>query len=198
MVHPSAVDLLVPVKSLNEAKSRLRRTLGHVDGDAHRALALAMLSDTVVAALCATRVRRVAVVTPDPDVLSVAAALGAVPLHDTSEDGLNASLTFGEAFLCETEPRASIGVLQADLPALRAAELDKAIDAARSKRAICADRQGSGTTLLLAGHGRPTSPFVCGSVSPPAAPPGNRPGDDTEGGARGGGSPPPLVPGRGG
>ena len=55
--------------------------------------------------------------------------------------------------LRERDPRGVVGALQADLPALRPTELAAAIAAAGGRRAFCADRPGTGTTLLLAAPG---------------------------------------------
>ncbi|SFB40816.1 2-phospho-L-lactate guanylyltransferase [Amycolatopsis marina] len=162
----STVDLVVPVKSLDEGKSRLYRSLGHDDLDRHRALVLAIVTDTIDAALRAARVRRAVVVTPDPEVLATVAALGAIGLRDTQEGDLNASLSFGHFFLRGADAHANVGVLLADLPALRPDELDACVDAARGRRAMCTDRHGTGTALLLTGAGQQLQPrFGAGSAS---------------------------------
>lgn len=148
----SGVDLVVPVKSLHTAKSRLLRSLRTTDYLAHRELVLAMLTDTLLAAMAATAVHRVAVVTPDPDVRATAAALGAIPLIEPARGGLNRALAYGESFLRATGPHRQMGALQADLPALRPVEVDDAVALAHNRRAFCADWSGRGTTLLLAGR----------------------------------------------
>lgn len=152
------VDLVVPVKSLRVAKSRLLRTLRTPDYLAHRALVLAMVTDTLLAAMSATAIRRVVVVTPDPDVRATATALGAIPLLEPAHGGLNQALGCGEAFLRGTDPHRQVGALQADLPALRPDELDEAIAAASDGRAFCADWSSRGTTLLLAERERGLNP----------------------------------------
>ena len=58
------VDLIVPVKRLDRAKSRLRGALSERT-DEHVALVLALLLDTVTAATQAPGVRRVLVVCED-------------------------------------------------------------------------------------------------------------------------------------
>jgi 2-phospho-L-lactate guanylyltransferase len=58
-----------------------------------------------------------------------------------------------------------IGALQADLPALRAAELSAALAEAGDRRAFVADAEGTGTTLLLSSPGGELAPrFGAGSA----------------------------------
>jgi 2-phospho-L-lactate guanylyltransferase len=73
------VDLIVPVKSLAHAKSRLRGAADDGRGDraTHAALVLAIVEDTLVAARAAQVTRRILVVTPDPRVAQVAGRCGA-------------------------------------------------------------------------------------------------------------------------
>ncbi|GAA1334895.1 2-phospho-L-lactate guanylyltransferase [Saccharothrix algeriensis] len=149
------VDLVVPVKTLQRAKTRL---VGVTDD--RPALALAFALDTITAALPA--VRRVLAVTEDP---AVAAELRAMGVDSApGPEGLNEALRFGAAMLRQRDRRCVVGALQADLPALRTAELRAALAAAES-RAFCPDRQGTGTTLLLSAPGGELEPeFGVGSA----------------------------------
>jgi 2-phospho-L-lactate guanylyltransferase len=167
------VDLVVPVKRLAAAKSRLRGAADGGVGDptAHARLALALTLDTVAAARAATRVRSVLVVTADR---SVAATLGAagVEVVDDPLVGLNAAYERGAGLLRARDPDVAVGALQADLPALRPAELDAAVAAALAvgKRAFTADAEGTGTTFLLAAAGVELEPrFGGGSAARHAA-----------------------------
>ncbi|MDP9434776.1 MAG: 2-phospho-L-lactate guanylyltransferase [Actinomycetota bacterium] len=155
MPSTADVDLIIPVKPLSRAKSRL---LGAADGgrcgrSAHVRLVLALLEDTVTAALCTDAVRRVVVATPDTAVAQLALRLGADVVQDEPPDGLNAALRQAARVLRRDDPRSVVGALQGDLPALRPDELSQAIFAAEGRRAYCADRHGSGTTLLLSAQG---------------------------------------------
>jgi 2-phospho-L-lactate/phosphoenolpyruvate guanylyltransferase len=156
------VDLVVPIKRLDRAKSRLR---GAVDGP-HAELVLALLLDTVTAAAAARGVRRVLVVCEDE---RVTAALTGTPVECVDErglPGLNAALAYGADRLRAENPDGVVGALQADLPALRPAELTAAIAAAGRRRAFCADRPDTGTTLLLSAPGGPLDPrFGPGSAA---------------------------------
>ncbi|MFB9908015.1 2-phospho-L-lactate guanylyltransferase [Allokutzneria oryzae] len=154
------VDLVVPVKPLHRAKSRLlgAADCGRRDPGAHAALALALAKDTLTAAAEAPGVRRVVAITSDPEVTSALRALGVESIPDEPDSGLNEALRHGARVLRETDPLARIGALQADLPALRPAELGAALAASEGRRAHCPDRQGTGTTLLVAGLGGELDP----------------------------------------
>lgn len=156
----AGVQLLVPIKPLRLAKSRL---LGAADNgvrhpDAHASLVLAVARDTVAAARRATAVRDVVVVTADPELTACFTAAGVEVLPDAPTAGLNAALRHADTVLRARDRTTRIGALQADLPALRSAELSAALDAAGTRRAFCPDRQGSGTTLLVAESGTPLAP----------------------------------------
>jgi 2-phospho-L-lactate/phosphoenolpyruvate guanylyltransferase len=160
------VDLVVPVKPLHVAKSRLRGAADHGagDADAHAALALALAHDTVTAVRAARAVRRLLVVSSDPVVAAELAAVGVEVAGDPG-GGLNAALRHGAALL--GDPLTAVGALQADLPALDPDELDAALTAfGGAGRAFCADAEGTGTTLLLAGPGAALDPrFGAGSAA---------------------------------
>ncbi|SDM96165.1 2-phospho-L-lactate guanylyltransferase [Allokutzneria albata] len=154
------VDLVVPVKSLHRAKSRLLGAAdrGRRDPGAHAALALALALDTLSAAAAAPGVRRVVAVTSDADVASAVREIGIESIPDIPDRGLNEALRHGARVLREADPLARLGALQADLPALRPSELAAALAASDGGRAHCPDRQGTGTTLLLAGVGGELDP----------------------------------------
>ncbi|MPZ27257.1 MAG: NTP transferase domain-containing protein [Micromonosporaceae bacterium] len=169
--------LVVPVKWLAEAKSRLR---GAPVGVPHAALVLAMAQDTVRAALVCPVVVEVLVVTDDPEVTAALGGLGARVVADAPAAGLNAALEHGAAVVAGTATggRRPVAALAADLPALRPAELAGALRAAElagapraaelagAPRAAAApggrgfvpDRSGTGTTLLAALEGVPLDP----------------------------------------
>jgi 2-phospho-L-lactate guanylyltransferase len=154
---PDAVDLVVPIKELRHAKSRLvgvSAGLGRAPAaasTAHTDLALALAADTLAAVL-ASAVRRVAVVTAEPR----AAALvrdGHASDDDRGDDdrgddggcpprtvvvddpaaGLNAAVRAGVERLVRrgavehTGRPVPVAALLGDLPALRPAELDAAL-----------------------------------------------------------------------
>ncbi|MFD5298532.1 2-phospho-L-lactate guanylyltransferase [Streptomyces mutabilis] len=148
--------LVVPVKPLARAKSRLADT-AH-DG-VRPGLALAFAQDTVAAALACPEVADVAVVTDDARAGRELAKLGAGVVPDEPGGGLNAALAHGAAVVRATRPARPVAALNADLPALRPAELTRVLAAATEfPRAFLADAAGIGTTLLAAAPGRELTP----------------------------------------
>jgi 2-phospho-L-lactate guanylyltransferase len=148
-------SLVVPVKVLARAKTRMSGAAGP-----HReALALAVATDTVAAALRCDRVRRVIVVTDDPVPAAELAALGARIVPDEPDAGLNPALMYGASRGREDAPGDGVGAISADLPALRPAELARVLDAAAGwPEAFVPDAAGIGTTLYTARPGVPFSP----------------------------------------
>ncbi|MEU9477235.1 2-phospho-L-lactate guanylyltransferase [Streptomyces sp. NPDC048191] len=143
--------LVIPLKPLSRAKSRLSDTAA--DG-VRPGLALAFAQDTVTAALACPAVADVAVVTDDELAARELAALGARIVPDTPASGLNAALAHGAAVVRDMRPRTPVAALNADLPALRPAELAVALGAAAEfPRAFLPDAAELGTTLLTAGPG---------------------------------------------
>ncbi|MEU8822996.1 2-phospho-L-lactate guanylyltransferase [Streptomyces sp. NPDC048636] len=155
-----AWTLVVPLKPLARAKSRLSEAAG----DALRpGLALAFALDTVAAALAAGLVRGVTVVTDDPLAGRELSALGARIVPDPPGSGLNAALAHAARAVREEHPGAAVAALNADLPALRSAELDQVLDIASGlSRAFLADAAGVGTTLLSAAPGTELAPAFGG------------------------------------
>ncbi|MEV6444372.1 2-phospho-L-lactate guanylyltransferase [Amycolatopsis sp. NPDC051716] len=152
------VDLVVPMKHPRDGKSRLR---GAVEADRHPGLVLALAADTLAAVAASARVRRVLLVAADPEAVAKLGELGELGVEivtEPAEKTLNAAFRHGEALLKADDPAAVVGALQADLPALRAVDLTAAIAEAAGTRAFVADRQGTGTTLLLAAPGEPLDP----------------------------------------
>ncbi|WP_414167861.1 2-phospho-L-lactate guanylyltransferase [Streptoverticillium reticulum] len=150
--------LVVPVKSLALAKSRLG--VAGPGRPPRPALALAFALDTVEAALACPVVRGVAVVTDDPLAGAGLAALGARVLPEPpGGGGLNAALAHGARSVRERLPDGAVATLNADLPALRPAELERVLErAAEFPRAFLADAAGIGTTLLAAAPGMELAP----------------------------------------
>lgn len=161
------MDLIVPMKPPRVGKSRLRGALAYPDDDArHAELVLALASDTLSAVTSATGVRRVLVVATDPETLDDLRLFGVEIIREPpGAHGLNAALRHGESVLRRDDAMSTVGALQADLPALRSADLTAALAEAAGRRAFTADRQGTGTTLLLSAPGGPLDPrFGVGSA----------------------------------
>jgi 2-phospho-L-lactate guanylyltransferase len=142
--------VLVPVKDLGSAKSRLR---GALPGVPHADLVLALVLDTLTAALGCPAVAGVLVVSSDEAVAAAARDVGAKVVPDTPAAGLNAALAHGAA----VTGRGPLAALAGDLPALRGSDLAAALSAA-TVRGYVPDAAGTGTTLLAAPPGVPLEP----------------------------------------
>ncbi|WP_067544845.1 2-phospho-L-lactate guanylyltransferase [Nocardia crassostreae] len=147
--HRPSVHAVIAVKSLGQAKSRLSDRLHPHD---RSRLVLAMLADTVTAAVATHGIASVTVVTPDPAVTDVVSELGAhvhPEPHDHPTGGLNAALSAAAAAVRLRHGAVDLLALQADLPALRPHELSDMLAAAPHRRSVVADHEGSGTVALL-------------------------------------------------
>jgi 2-phospho-L-lactate guanylyltransferase len=156
-------SVVVPAKRLAVAKTRLRPLTDRADrpAQAHEALVLALLADTVAAALACPAVAEVVVVTDEPAAAGLVRGLGARTVSDDPDSGLNAALQHG----ARAAGGDAVAALSSDLPALRPAELAGALGAAAAApHAFVADVHGTGTTLLTA-VGTPLRPrFGTGSA----------------------------------
>ncbi|MFJ2180325.1 2-phospho-L-lactate guanylyltransferase [Streptomyces anulatus] len=153
-------SLVVPLKPLARAKSRLARAAGE---DARPRLALAFAQDTVAAALACCRVRDVVVVTDDAVAAAALSALGARIVPDAPGAGLNAALAHGARSVRALRPAAAVAALNADLPALRTGELARVLDFASAfPNAFLRDAAGIGTTFLAAASGAEFRPAFGG------------------------------------
>lgn len=153
MAEPSrpAVRVVVPVKELDTAKSRLSEVLP----SAYReGLVLAMLSD-VLAALAAAGLADVDVLSPDRRVLGFAAACGARPLAQPPACATLAQAVDAAAASVSVD---SLLVVHADVPLATAAELTALVsvqdagqldDGGGPMVVVAPDRAGRGTNALL-------------------------------------------------
>jgi 2-phospho-L-lactate guanylyltransferase len=142
--------VLLPVKPPARGKSRLTVFSGLPD-PVRRQLAEAFALDTAEACLAASSVGAVLVVTDDAGFSSHMRALGCAAIPDGVSDDLNASLVQAAAEAARRWPDLVPVALTADLPALRAADLDAALSSVPAGRpAYVSDAEGVGTTLYTA------------------------------------------------
>lgn len=144
------VALIIAVKRLAAAKTRLAPVFS---APTREKVVLAMLIDTLTAALGVESVGSITVITPDDAAAAAAAGLGASVLADPTPEGhpdpLNNAIAIAERMIAESFSNAV--VLQGDLPALQTQELAEAIAAARHHgRSFVADRPATGTAALCA------------------------------------------------
>lgn len=147
--------LLVPVKALDRAKSRLG-----LEPEQRVALMRAFAADAIEAARLSPRVAQIYVVCSEP------LELDDVEVLDDEGDGdLNRALRHAERQVRLRHPGQGVAAMCADLPALRTEDLTEALSAGLSPRWFVADAAGSGTTLLAAGSGVDLQPhFGAGSA----------------------------------
>lgn len=142
--------VVVPVRALEGAKSRLSATLTAAE---RRRLVERMLRRTVGAAIAAEGVALVAVVSPDPATLEVAQELGALPIPQRTS-GLNPGLAEARDTLAGRVDR--LLVLPGDLPGIAPDDVEAVLAAADSASAdgrpvvvLAPDRHARGTNALL-------------------------------------------------
>ncbi len=142
------VHAVMAVKHIDRAKSRLASELSI---EQRAQLVLAMFTDTVVAATAVPELLSLTVVTPDPLVAARARELGAHVIDEPplGDDPLNTALAAGARDARERHGPAHLLALQADLPALRTAELADVLAVAVGARSVVIDHTGTGTAALL-------------------------------------------------
>ncbi len=149
--------LLVPVKALSLAKSRLSVTASGDREPLMRAFAL----DAIHAAIRSPSVAQVHVVTDDPGF----DLDGAQRLPDEGDGDLNRALHHASLRVRLVDPDLAVAAMCADLPSLRTEDLTDALSAGLTPRWFVADSAGTGTTLLAAGPGVDLEPhFGTGSA----------------------------------
>ena len=138
--------IVVPVKRLSHAKTRLRDVL---TGAERALLAQTMLRD-VLGVL--RRVRGLAgalVVTDDPDVTHIAAALECEVVPEGGEAGLNAAVMRGVARL-ERERQSGVVVLPGDVPLVTQDEIERVLLALHEWPLVLVPAKRDGGTNLIA------------------------------------------------
>lgn len=147
--------VVIPVKPAAVGKSRLfagsTADAAGLRAAARTELARAIALDTIAAAAA---VCPVVVVTDDDATAAAAREHGAEVVGEGDTPGLNAAVAVGVAAAEASFPTAHRAALLGDLPALRAEQLAAALRrAATHARAVVADAEGSGSTLVTARAG---------------------------------------------
>ena len=139
---PGDLCVIVPVKGLGEAKSRLAAVLGP---EQRASLVLAMLED-VLTAVRAAHEGLLLLVTPDEEYAPAAERAGADLLADAG-GGYNAAVAQALAAAGAREAGAAL-VLPADQPRAQPADLRTAIEALGEHGVVVAPSRDGGTGLL--------------------------------------------------
>lgn len=142
--------VLIPVKPLNEAKTRLASLLQLID---RARLAQAMFEDVLWATRRAPGVAGIMVVTQDVVIRRLANSSGAKVCEEGSVQGHNRALSKGAAAL-RSPPVGAIVVLPADIPLLTPGDVTALLDSQRKNGGviICPDHHQRGTNALVLPH----------------------------------------------
>jgi 2-phospho-L-lactate guanylyltransferase len=137
---------ILPIKSLAQAKQRLRHELAAHD---RRALVEAMFADALVALGRVHTLERIVVVSGDRVAQRIAGGYGATVIED-DERGHNTAATRGIATLLEDGIERAL-LVPGDCPTLSASDLNALLTHPAGERSalIVPDRHGTGTNALL-------------------------------------------------
>ncbi len=139
--------IIVPVKKANP-KSRLSGVLSLED---RRELVRLMLEDMISSIDSEGLLNQTFVVSSDEESLQFASKLGAKPIREPTEKGVNAAVEMG---MKETPDSEGWLILPADIPFLTGRDLSRVLDFSEGGPAIVISpsRDFSGTNLLLLGR----------------------------------------------
>jgi 2-phospho-L-lactate guanylyltransferase len=148
-IHPAqSVIAIIPVGELDGAKSRLGAVL---DAEERLELTVGLARRTIAAAVAATSIDEVLVITPDDAVRALAVELGARPIRQR-DSGLNHGLVAARAEAVAAGAGAVL-ILPIDLPDVTPDAIDAIAAQLREHDrplvAIVPDRHGRGTNALL-------------------------------------------------
>jgi 2-phospho-L-lactate guanylyltransferase len=141
------VFAIVPAKPLIRSKSRLAGCMTALE---RQALSESMLVHTLDCLKACASIQGVLVVSPDPEVLTLARRLGAAPVRQWPDGGLNHAL-HQAGKRAKARGAGGLLVLLADLPKLERADIDSLLAHAGPPPSVvlAPDRHGSGTNALL-------------------------------------------------
>lgn len=142
------MDVIVPIKSFEHAKSRLGPIL---DGVLRRQLADTMARSVLGELKQVKALARILVVTSEPTMIRSAKSLGIEVLWEESGSGLNGALAQAEDLLGGAGH--GIAVVCSDLPFFRAAEFERMLalhnELGTEAVTIARDRTGTGTNVRM-------------------------------------------------
>ncbi len=143
----SSYTLLLPVKPPAFGKSRL----GPMPLERRQALATAFALDAIEVAAQVRSVARVLVVTDDFRFAAAAQQAGCAVVPDGVAGDLNGTLVQAAHEAERRWPGCRVAALCADVPALRADDLEQALNSAgQARSAFVRDAEGTGTSLYAA------------------------------------------------
>lgn len=141
---------LIPMKDLAQAKMRLADVL---DRHERAELALAMLTDIIVACKEAGCFDLINVISADSEVFWTTRELGAKPIAEPATlSGLNEGLTFGQRYLARRIAVSELVILPADIPLARPDDIlgvVAALDTPGDRAVVVRSRDGGTNALAL-------------------------------------------------
>jgi len=140
-----SVFAIIPVKKLDEAKSRLSSLLSDNE---RRKFCLEMLRDVLVTVKTTRCIRWAVVVSVDPTVLQAAKRFDVVPLMESQPD-LNQAVSEAINWCVQNGAKSAL-VLPADIPSVTPRDLNKILSLGKeAAMVISPSRSGDGTNALL-------------------------------------------------
>jgi len=139
------IFVIVPVKKLDDAKSRLSPLLLN---DERKEFCLKMLEDVLTTVKTTRHIDQTVVVSKDAEAFQVAKSFDAVPLME-KQPGLNQAVSEAVSWCIQREAASTL-VLPADIPLVTPMDLNRILSL-REKAAvvISPSRSGGGTNALL-------------------------------------------------
>ena len=141
----NGVWALIPVKTLLRAKTRLASILQPQEC---ASLSRAMLMDVLAALDGAQHIERIAVLTNDSDIASMAAQLGHTVIADESDGGLCDSLNKAARELA-ARGATTLLIMPGDIPTVRAQDIDELLERHTGGLSICPASRDGGTNALV-------------------------------------------------
>lgn len=140
-----SVFAIIPVKKLDEAKTRLSSLLSNNE---RREFCLEMLEDVLATVKTTRCIRWTVVVSVDPRVLQAAKRLGAVPLME-SQPGLNQAVSEAINWCVQNGAKSAL-ILPADIPLVTPRDLNRIFSLSKEGAVIISpSRSEDGTNALL-------------------------------------------------
>ena len=136
--------VIVPVKKLDDAKSRLSPLLLNNE---RKEFCLKMLEDVLATVKTTRLVQQTVVVSMDTRALRVAKSFNAVPLTET-QPGLNRAVSEATCW-CIQKGATSALILPADIPLITSEDVDQIINLSEGSPIVISPSQDGGTNALL-------------------------------------------------
>jgi 2-phospho-L-lactate guanylyltransferase len=136
---------LVPIKSLEGAKSRLA---GVLTPEQRKTLAKAMLCDVLDTLALVEGLAGILVVTDDAEVMSITEGFGVTAISDPIEKGMNSAIRHGMRWL-DAKHGAGVIVVPGDIPFVTPEELNSVLVALRSNSVVIVPAIRDGGTNVL-------------------------------------------------